>query len=219
MRDSVQEYTKEMIRKIDFDDPVLDTCAGWEPNMYEPLFPGRKYLKHDIVDFDPPCIDIISPVWDMKQVKNNSIGLVLHLEAIHHVEYPQKTLDEIYRILKPNGYLILSTHMYWEIMAYPNDYWRFCPQGLEFLLQRFQIVDFTMEGNPNLPSGLWVTVQKLEDENKKTDPPKPRYIHPSVSPLWYWLVKRPLEKFFKLEIRRIREGDTRTAEKFLKRST
>jgi SAM-dependent methyltransferase len=138
----------------------LDTCAGWEPNFYQPLFPGKKYIKQDIQDFNPPCIDIICDIADMKPISSESIGLVLNLESLEHLPYPQKAIDEIHRVLRPSGLLILTTVMHFKIHRTPKDYWRFTPDGIELLLNRFKILDCTLEGDLKRPKGIWTIAQK-----------------------------------------------------------
>jgi SAM-dependent methyltransferase len=160
MREAVINYVGWAIGRFPFEEPILDTCAGWEPNYYQPLFTGKRYIKQDMRDFDPPCIDIICDISDMKPIPNESIGLVLNLESIEHIAYPQKALDEIHRVLRPNGLLILTTVMHFKIHRCPKDYWRFTPDGLEFLLNRFKILDCTLEGSSKRPKGVWVTAQK-----------------------------------------------------------
>jgi len=133
MREAVVNYVKWAIERFPFEEPILDTCAGWEPNFYQPLFPGKRYIKQDMRDFDPPCIDVICDIVDMKLIPDNSIGLVLNLESLEHIPQPQKAIDEIYRILRPNGLLILTTVMHFKIHRCPRDYWRFTPDGIELL--------------------------------------------------------------------------------------
>jgi SAM-dependent methyltransferase len=113
-----------------------------------------------MTDFDPPCIDVICDIADMKPISDESIGLVLNLESLEHLPYPQKGIDEIHRVLRPNGLLILTTVMHFKIHRAPKDYWRFTPEGLELLLNRFKILDCTLEGNFKRPKGIWVTAQK-----------------------------------------------------------
>jgi SAM-dependent methyltransferase len=160
MREAVFQYLKWAIERFPFQEPILDTCAGWEPNFYQPLFPGKKYIKQDIQDFDPPCIDLICDVADMKAIANESIGLVLNLESLEHLPYPQNAIDEIHRVLRPDGLLILTTVMHFKIHRTPKDYWRFTPDGIELLLSRFRILDCTLEGDLKRPKGIWGTAQK-----------------------------------------------------------
>lgn len=161
MREAVVNYVRWVIGRYPLEGPVLDTCAGWEPNLYEPLFPGYKYIKQDMQDYDPPCIDLICDVCDMKAVPDASMGVVLNMESLEHIAYPQKAIDEINRVLKPDGFLILTTVMHFKIHRTPKDYWRFAPDGLELLLKRFKIADCTLEGSFKRPKGIWVTAQKV----------------------------------------------------------
>ena len=166
MREAVVNYVRWAIERFSFDEPILDTCAGWEPNFYQPLFPGKRYIKQDMRDFDPSCIDMICDIADMKPISDESIGLVLNLESLEHLPYPQKGIDEIHRVLRPNGLLILTTVMHFKIHRAPKDYWRFTPDGLELLLNRFKILDCTLEGDLKRPKGIWVTAQKTSREEE-----------------------------------------------------
>jgi SAM-dependent methyltransferase len=96
----------------------------------------------------------------METISSESVGLVLNLESLEHLPYPQKAIDEIHRVLRPNGLLILTTVMHFRIHRTPKDYWRFTPDGIELLLSRFKIVDCTLEGDLKRPKGIWVTAQK-----------------------------------------------------------
>ncbi|MGA2516679.1 MAG: class I SAM-dependent methyltransferase [Thermodesulfobacteriota bacterium] len=166
MREAIVNYVKWAIERFSFEEPILDTCAGWEPNFYRPLFPGKRYIKQDMRDFDPPCIDMICDITDMKPISDESVGLVLNLESLEHLPYPQKGIDEIYRVLRPDGLLILTTVMHFKIHRAPKDYWRFTPDGIELLLNRFKILDCTLEGDLKRPKGIWVTAQKTSHQEE-----------------------------------------------------
>lgn len=164
MREAVVNYVKWVIEHYALEGPILDTCAGWEPNFYEPLFPGYEYIKQDMQNYDPPCIDLICDVCDMKSISDARFGVVLNMESLEHIAYPQMSIDEMYRVLKPRGFLILTTVMHFKIHRAPKDYWRFTPDGLELLLKRFKIVDCTLEGGGKRPKGIWVLAQKVLGE-------------------------------------------------------
>ncbi len=162
MREAIVNYVKWAIEKFPYEDPVLDTCAGWEPNYYQPLFPGKRYIKQDFQDYDPSCIDVLCDICDMKSIVGESIGLVLNLESLEDIAFPQKALDEVWRVLKPGGLLILTTVMTFKIHRTPKDYWRFTPDSMELLLNRFRILDCTLEGDRKRPKGIWVTAEKTD---------------------------------------------------------
>ena len=75
MRETIVKYVEWAIGRFPFEEPILDTCAGWEPNFYQPIFPGKRYIKQDKKDFNPACIEIICDIADMKPVSDEGIGL------------------------------------------------------------------------------------------------------------------------------------------------
>jgi SAM-dependent methyltransferase len=162
LREAIINYVKWATERFPFEDPILDTCAGWEPNYYQPLFPGKRYIKQDFQNYEPPCIDILCDICDMKDIADESIGLVLNLESLEHIAFPQKAMEEVWRVLKPEGLLILTTVMHFKIHRTPKDYWRFTPDGIELLLHRFKILDCTLEGDLKRPKGIWATARKTD---------------------------------------------------------
>ncbi len=103
---------------------LLDVGAGMSP--YKPFFEKYvdEYIKLDAYDYDGEKPDIISN-GEKIPLKNNTIDTVLCTQVLEHVPYPQKIIDEIYRVLKPNGICILTTHMANPLHGLPHDYYRF----------------------------------------------------------------------------------------------
>lgn len=194
MREAVVNYVKWATERFPFAEPILDTCAGWEPNLYQPLFPGRRYVKQDMRDFEPACIDVVCDISDMKPIASESIGLVLNLESLEHLPYPQRAIDEIHRVLRPDGLLILTTVMHFRIHPAPKDYWRFTPDGIELLLSHFKILDCTLEGNLKKPKGIWVTARKTVQEKECGKLPPLRLV--GSGDRWLQKLKRRMEKIF-----------------------
>jgi hypothetical protein len=59
MREAVINHVKWTITHLPFEEPILDTCAGWESNYYHPLFAGKRYIKRDIQECELPCIVVV----------------------------------------------------------------------------------------------------------------------------------------------------------------
>jgi hypothetical protein len=121
------------------------------------------------------------------------------MESLEHIAYPQRSIDELYRVLKPSGFLILTTVMHFKIHRAPKDYWRFTPDGLELLLKRFKIVDCTLEGGLKRPKGIWVLAQKVLGEEGLGRLPELRTVKSDDSPL------KKLERRVSRGLGRIRE--------------
>jgi len=165
MRLPVKEFVQYCIDHYSLADPILDVCAGWEPNFYQPLFPGSTYLKQDQIQFDPPTIDYICDAHNMMPIENSSIETVLLLEALEHIQKPQKVVDEIFRILRPGGYCIVTTLTAFEIHRTPYDYWRFCPDGICYIFRSFHILEIVLEHHRTFPRGIWSICKKPDKSN------------------------------------------------------
>ncbi len=62
---------------------------------------------------------------------DNYADIILSNQVLEHVDSPSGYLQEAYRILKPGGTIILTTHGYWFYHPTPNDYWRWTSAGLK----------------------------------------------------------------------------------------
>jgi len=84
-------------------------------------------------------------------VPSDSVGTVLCFDTLEHVEYPRKALEEIHRILMPNGTVVISSVMDFPIHDYPNDYWRFTPEAFKSLLKPFSDAFVGFQGKNSFP--------------------------------------------------------------------
>lgn len=71
---------------------------------------------------------------------------VVCLEVLEHTLRPSKIVEEIYRVLKPGGRLLLTVPFVFEIHDETYDFYRFTKQGLQHLLKRFRSVDIVHNG-------------------------------------------------------------------------
>ena len=80
-------------------------------------------------------------------VKSNSMDCVKCTELLEHVEYPEKVLAEISRVLKPGGALILSIPFNYPIHSDPYDFQRFTDEKLRRMLKNdFEIITLKKQG-------------------------------------------------------------------------
>jgi len=108
------------------------------------FFLGKKYVGADIRE--GPGVNVILNLHHIN-LPSESVGTVFILETLEHVEFPRKAIKEVYRILKSNGILVISSVMNFPIHDYPCDYWRFTPEAFKSLLMPFHtsFVDFAGE--------------------------------------------------------------------------
>jgi SAM-dependent methyltransferase len=72
---------------------------------------------------------------------DNVFDVVIADQVLEHVEgNPQQAIDELCRVLKPNGIAIITTVFMFPAHWGPKDMWRFSPDGLRYLCRNFSEV-------------------------------------------------------------------------------
>ena len=116
---------------------VLDVGCGAQP--YRGLLPHRvHYVGIDTVNAGshfgysmPDTHYFEGTVWP---VESESVDTVISTETLEHVHQPDRLLSEARRVLKPDGWMVLTVPFSARWHFIPNDYWRFTPSGLSTLL-------------------------------------------------------------------------------------
>jgi SAM-dependent methyltransferase len=71
---------------------------------------------------------------------------VLSTQVLEHVLDPDVYLRECYRVLRPGGRLLLSTHGFMFYHPDPDDYWRWTCAGLRLSVERAALAVERFEG-------------------------------------------------------------------------
>lgn len=168
MRKNIIRYIEICSKSLPLLEPIYEFGALQVPGQegmadLRRFFPGKQYVGTDMRE--GPGVDKVMDLHDLK-LKSKSVGTALMLDTIEHVEYPRKAIENVYRSLKKNGILIISSHMAFPIHAYPNDYWRFTPEGLKSLLSPFSTIFVDSSGKPDFPHTVlgFGCKGKLEEE-------------------------------------------------------
>jgi len=114
-------------------DLTLDIGSGNSP--YSNIFPNRKTVEVSPRPGHEP--DYVADAHDLSVIQNESFDVVLCTEVLEHLHTPQKAIDEMYRVLKPGGKLILTTRFIFPLHETPVDYFRYTKYGLCHLLKKF----------------------------------------------------------------------------------
>ena len=83
-----------------------------------------------------PGVDKLLNLHDI-DLPSESVGTILCFDTLEHVEYPHRALEQIHRILKPDGIAVISSVMNFPIHDHPFDYWRFTPEAFKSILKPF----------------------------------------------------------------------------------
>jgi SAM-dependent methyltransferase len=138
-------------------EPILE-IGSYQVEGQEPiadlrsLFPGRKYVG---VDMRPgPGVDCVANVEHLPH-RHASVGTVLALNTFEHVKCFWRGLEEVHRVLRPDGVLLMATPFYFHLHDYPHDYWRFTPAAYESLLESYPSKIIGWHGPNHHPANVW----------------------------------------------------------------
>lgn len=112
---------------------LLDIGCGSKP--YRELFAPfvTQHLGTDYSDTEHSGFMDVAADATALPFATASFDTVLCTEVIEHVRDPAQAMAEIARILKPGGYLFLTTPQTWETHRAPYDYYRYTRYGLSYL--------------------------------------------------------------------------------------
>lgn len=155
---------RALVESFELTGPVLEVgsyqVAGQEDLIdLRGLFPGRPYTG---VDFRPgPGVDLVANVENLP-LPSNSVGTVLAFSVFEHVQRFWRGFDEVYRVLRPDGVLLVSTPFYFHVHAYPHDYWRFTPEAFDTLLEKYPTRVLGWHGPERRPLNVWAAAFREE---------------------------------------------------------
>lgn len=129
---------------------VLDVGCGRKP--YRDLFTVDSYTGIDIEnpghDHSQEEIDIF---YDGETFPFDAevFDAAICSEVLEHVFKPDNFLNEINRVLKSSGTLLITVPFVWDEHEQPNDYARYSSFGLKYLLEKhgFRIINHTKSTN------------------------------------------------------------------------
>jgi SAM-dependent methyltransferase len=117
--------TREPIR-------ILDYGAYHAP--YASLFPNSDYRKADITE--SKGVDYLIAADSKIAEQDEFFDLVLSTQVAEHLPDPEKYFAEAWRLLKPDGVLLVTTHGIWEEHGVPHDYRRWTADGLKWDMEK-----------------------------------------------------------------------------------
>lgn len=98
-----------------YDKSILDLCASWGNHTGFLEDAGGKVLAIDIANYYSYFRNNPRPPYQFSRmdaqklgIRSASIDVVFCINAFEHIPNPELTLQEIYRVLKPNGYAFIS---------------------------------------------------------------------------------------------------------------
>ncbi|MDQ3635257.1 MAG: class I SAM-dependent methyltransferase [Acidobacteriota bacterium] len=88
-------------------------------------------------------------------IESEVADTIVSLSVMEHLYEPENMLNEAFRILKPNGTIVMQVPWQWWIHDAPHDYFRYSPFGLKHMFEKAGFQDITVEPQNGFFS-MWV---------------------------------------------------------------
>jgi len=109
---------------------------------YKNYFPNSTEYVHTNISGD--C-DMILDVTNMLSIEDKSVDTIICISVLEHIWEYQRAINEIERVLKPGGKLLLTVPFGFPIHD-TIDYWRFTSDFYKKELKKFNILSLTNFG-------------------------------------------------------------------------
>ncbi|HYW17227.1 MAG TPA: class I SAM-dependent methyltransferase [Allosphingosinicella sp.] len=142
---------------------------------YREVLRNDQIDSYDVIDIreSTPGLTIQADLHDLAHIDAESFDVIICTQVLPYVISPKRCLEELHRVLKIGGLLLLSVPFIDKDDSVMDDRWRFTQRTVTELLQPFR--DCVVEGRGNLFSsvaylqGLGMADMDLADLNR-TDP-------------------------------------------------
>jgi SAM-dependent methyltransferase len=132
---------------------VIDLGCGDGQYREDILKVAEEYIGVDWKNsfHDQSRVDVFADLNKPLPLNDCSSETVVAFQVLEHLPEPSAFISECFRILKPNGTLILTIPFMWYLHESPYDYFRFTKFGLEYLLKKnsFNVISI------NECTGFW----------------------------------------------------------------
>lgn len=144
---------------------VLDVGSGTKPYEHLVAPHAERYLGLDLpprwdIERQPAkaerrrrSVDVYGSALRLP-FSDQTFGTVVSFQVLEHVPEPQRMMQEVSRVLRAGGHLILSTPQMWHLHEAPHDYYRFTRYGLAHLSRSCGLEVIEMHG----VAGFWARV-------------------------------------------------------------
>ena len=193
MRGNVLELIRVVASLVDLPEPIVEIGSYQVPDQpypsdLRPLFPGKEFVGCDARP--GPGVDRIEDVHALT-FADGSVGTILMLETLEHVADPIRALQQVRRVLRPEGFAVLTSCMDTPVHDHPSDYWRFTPQGFDLLAKDLSPRRTFSQGHPLFPhtvatiarkGGSEAALEPLDDALPKIPGTLTQEISPRLAP-------------------------------------
>jgi len=139
----INQYQLVLKNKKHLSGPFLEIGSrdyGSTRNLRS-LFPEEDYVGVDLSEGKgvDTVLDLTRPIKELDQLLGSTrFGTIFSFSVMEHCENPFLMAENMTRLLKPGGKIVISVPFAWQFHGYPSDYWRFTAEGIKKLFPELE---------------------------------------------------------------------------------
>ena len=149
----IRDLVTDLLKDLQPPDPVVEFGAlqveAEQDGDLRPLFAGRDFVGTDFRA--GPGVDRVEDLRTLS-FADDSVGTALCIDTLEHCADPLQAGRELARVTAPGGVCIASSVMLFGIHGYPDDFFRFTPEGMRSVLSSFDRTWVVGVGDPDIPT-------------------------------------------------------------------
>lgn len=147
-REHINSFILKTSKLLDGQTGKLLEIGSQDRSVIKDCFNTFTVDTFDIVDtYNTTFIGDITKT--NKEIQESSYDCIACLEVLEHTLNPFDAVKELRRILKHEGYLLISAPLNFRIHGPSPDCWRFTEHGWMVLLKDFDIIDIDIMETPD----------------------------------------------------------------------
>ncbi|MCU0847181.1 MAG: class I SAM-dependent methyltransferase [Spirochaetes bacterium] len=151
-----EDFLDRMSKKIPLPFPMYNARPQFKKSIWNKLYESRKERTlvlsigggpsrddHREINLNIglfPNVDIVADGYEVP-IRSGSVDSVICKAVLEHVEFPDKLIREMRRVLKKGGHLYVEAPFLFVYHSYPSDFFRYTVTGLEALCSDFSKIE------------------------------------------------------------------------------
>lgn len=147
-RQHIKSFLERVSKEYDSDQISVLEIGPQDHFSAKDCFLKAKKCTFDIVSTHHP--DIVGDITKKNpSLQDDEFDIVVCMDVLEHTLDPFGAMEEIYRVISPNGILLVSAPLNFRIHGPIPDCWRFTENGFRVLLKNFNILELDILQTPN----------------------------------------------------------------------
>ena len=167
---SDRKISRPLIRRFLAEHASNEATLVLHPEEGLGSFPNRYVVSKRAEDNPDLLVDFAFR--DLAKIPAESYSVIVCAGLLEHIPDPQRFVDDLHRILKPGGKVLISCSACFSFHECPDDYFHYTPFGLRLLFAKWDRFE-VLRGNCGPFTTIGILLQRILLQSEVFPPLRP----------------------------------------------